>query len=498
MSSGQACYNARAQTDLRWSIIASQQGLISSDAARKRARLYAIKEQLPWPIKLDPIGPSPEAPADSDAPQTSPPGVTDATADNVRTLTYYGPLITSVPELLTHCGIPYTLTDDGAISMPHWLLVSQEATAWSTPMKDVEKDLSYEDGKATGFTRQSKDARFAQNLRVFAKLVPKNPPKVTPVIHPITVPDSWTATKLSVPCQDTAPFIRTVIFSDPQFGFRRQVHDALLKPFHDRSALSCILQLCQVLRPDRIDVLGDWCDLTDFTDRFPMTPEFYFTFQPALYESFWWLMALRRTTSLMRLHEGNHDARLPKAVNAHLKFAYGLRKANVGLDAPAVLSLRNLLCLDELDIEWIDDYPNDADWLAPDLLIRHGDLTRAAPGESTRAVARKANPIHEINGHGHKRERSVAVRNYSFGRAESEAFSFGCTCRVDYTVPGHRLSQEWSQGCGVVDVYPSGEFQVTIVPIIDGRLIWHGHLIIAQDHIEHLEAMRPEWTWRPR
>ena len=401
-----------------------------------------------------------------------------------RILTAYSPMVTTLDELI----------EFNKVDLDVWVVDHHIINDWTTPMKDVDKDLEYVDGAATGHVKQGQNARFAQNVQVKAWLVPKHPIAIRPQIQPLEVPMQFVPKPIPAD-RLIGPFKRHLIFNDLHIGFKRDLNDnAKLYPFHNRAVLDVILQIAEDAQVDSIDILGDALDMSDITDKFVMSPGFYFTLQPSLVELFWWLVQFAEICGDIALHEGNHDKRLPESIKKRHPYVYGLRQAsNCIIDAPAVNSLVHLLRLDELGIEFIDCYPNDRQYLAPDLAVSHGLITRAKPGVTTRAKA--DGYLSEIQGHAHREEHSVGIRHDAKGFYEVEAWMFGCCCRTDLTVPGHTVNQNWSNGLGIVDVYPNGMWDVNPISVRDGVAVYGGKVYTARNRLDDLCLDCTGYNW---
>lgn len=87
---------------------------------------------------------------------------------------------------------------------------------------------------------------------------------------------------------------RTVVLADPQIGYRKNHVTNELVPFHDRNALDVALQITRQVNPDTVVINGDWLDMSEWSDKFTREPGFFFTTQPALFETHYWLQKLRR------------------------------------------------------------------------------------------------------------------------------------------------------------------------------------------------------------
>jgi hypothetical protein len=289
---------------------------------------------------------------------------------------------------------------------------------------------------------------------------------------------------------------RCLIVPDAQIGFRRDVHSGSLDPFHDRRAMDVILQIAETHEFDEVIYLGDFMDFNEWSDKFLREPSFYFTTQPAVMESHWWLKqftkALPKATH--KKLEGNHEFRLASMMITHLMAAYGLKTGD-GVRFP-VLSVQNLLGLDKLGIEYIGGYPNNQTY-AGCVRVIHGDLARKGSTETVKALVSDSQET-VIMGHIHKIEwasRTIKERNRI--RTVS-AFSPGCLCRIDYVVPGHSRNQQWQQGAAVVE-WDGDEFAITPIVIQDGRAIYQGRVYGSRAVLPHLnkdtEDLRSGWQF---
>jgi hypothetical protein len=443
MNTGEKCQRLH-DDGFTWREIAAELGLVTSDAARNRARRWRRRQQTP-PIPPHKQGDTLE--------------VQEIKGNTIEVL-YEGRRIISLDDLLELLNYD---PDD-------WRVERHIINKWEVGAKDALGNIVIE-----------------PLFQVKAWFVPTEPKPV----HPVILPVRYTGKIIKPKPPRKRAFKRHLVWGDPQFGFRRRVHDAKLTPFHDRRALDIVLQIAHAAKPDRIDCLGDWFDAAEWTDRFLRSPEFYFAFQPAICESHWWLTQLVAVCE-NRIHEGNHDARIPNAIKRHLPFAYGLRQATE-IEAPSVLSVSSLLELDALGVEYVADYPNDRDWLAEKLEIRHGNIARSKPLDTVKALAR--GDVSRIVGHIHRREMATNVREDANGFFEVVGCSLGCTCHIDYRVPGHAHNQTWTQGLGIIDVFDNKRFSITPIAIENGVAIWNGQMFEARDRIPELKEALPDWNW---
>lgn len=454
---------------LTWAEVAETLGEENRNTVRKRAQRYRKRLEREGET---PVGDEPPIIEERD-------GTRIERYRNRMILTTSEPVIKSLEDALE-----FAQVDLDVWEVDHYIV-----NPWTVAAKVEKKKLTWKDGQITeGHIESDGNLGYGQNIQVKVWLVRKKPLELHPVIKPITIGYKF---KKPTPPKDRA-FTRTLIWADPQFGFRRRVNDAKLTEFHDRACIDVILQIAAACEPDRIRVLGDWFDAAEWTDRFLRSPEYFFTFQPALLESHWWLTQFCGIAPVT-MHQGNHDARLPNAIKKHLPFAYGLRKVTASLDAPAVLSIPNLMDFEGLGVEWIDEYPNDRAWLAPKLALEHGNIARGKTLSTANALARGNTSI--IIAHNHRLEFATEIREFEGEHYTVSGVLCPCACRVDFIVPGHRHSQNWNQGALQVDVFESGEFAITPIQIESGRAVFDGKLFEARDRMAELREALPDWNW---
>lgn len=286
----------------------------------------------------------------------------------------------------------------------------------------------------------------------------------------------------------------TVFITDPHFGFLRDLRTGELTPFHDRRVLEIALQIVIRLRPDRIVFGGDTLDLPDWSDKFLRSPEFYYTTQPAVIEAAWWLGQFRGAaySADIAVLEGNHDARLEKALMTHLSQVYELRPADE-MHLPPSLSVPRLLALHNLKIDYIGGYPDADLWLSDNCIITHGATVKSGPGATVGAEV-KDNHVTMIHGHIHRHERASRTIHERYDQRVIQAVCPGCACHVDGRVPGVSAKQNWQQGVAVIRHDEKGRCIVSVAEIYDGECLFEGELYTA-GHDERLDELRDQTAW---
>lgn len=280
--------------------------------------------------------------------------------------------------------------------------------------------------------------------------------------------------KLSLKCADT------------QIGFR-ELPDGTREAFHDWDAMNVFVEVCRQEQPETIVILGDFLDLPS-NGKYIQEAGFARMTQPAIDDGHLFLSMLRGVCPNSEIHlvEGNHDKRLQNFIELNALAAYGLRRANMPDEWP-VMSLQNLLRLDELDIVYYDAYPAAVYWENEDTQNIHG--TRANSKGST--MSQYIHELPHINtwaGHTHRVE--VIYRSVKGPRGEAiESYSAnpGCLAKTDGTVPSvhsalhsdgtsAKVVEDWQQGFGSL-LYSATEAWSQVWRIKNGKAFYNGRVI---------------------
>lgn len=329
------------------------------------------------------------------------------------------------------------------------------------------------------------------NHQVKAWLKSLKPVAVKPVIRPVELSVKLPSRTRSV--KKTSKLKSALAIYDIQAGFRRDVITNELIPFHDRRVLDIIKQILEYKEFDDVIFGGDELDLSEWTTRWTIEPEFYHTTQPALIELSWWLTQFRQAAphAKMSMLDGNHN-RFKDAIVTHLRSAYELRPVDE-LHRDAILTMPRLLALDKLDIEYIDGYgTNDSRvWLNEQVSLAHGDVARAAPGSTAGAMAGK-NMYSTIFGHIHRREMASNTVQLRDGHVIVTTFCPGCACHTDGRVPGSKSDSNWQQGLAVVDYLEDGTHNITPIFIDEGVAMYEGQIFIAENRDEESDLIIKE------
>ena len=271
-----------------------------------------------------------------------------------------------------------------------------------------------------------------------------------------------------------------VILPDIQFGYRRLL-DGTLDPFHDERAVDIALQILEFERPDLTIILGDLLDLAPVS-RHRFEAGFALTVQPALDAAYQFLAKVASLSGEVRLLSGNHDERIQHYITDNAIHAFGLKKGGSAPEDWPVMSVPYLLNLDELGVEYVGAYPAGATYINDRLACIHG----AKIGNKNRTAAQlvvEDELVSVIYGHTHKRALAAKTRNTRGEAKQTVAYSPGCLCRIDGSVPSTkggvdfkgrpvRAWEDWQMGLGVVrfkDDPDDHRFMIEDIPILERK-----------------------------
>ncbi len=325
-----------------------------------------------------------------------------------------------------------------------------------------------------------------QQYQIKAWLIRKVPIKHEwPVIQPVKL--SRPLTPRFKPARQGYPTV--LIIPDSQNGYWRDMRTGYLKPMHDRRAWDLVLQVAHRMKPDRIVLLGDMLDLSEWTDKFVKSPEFYFTTQVALKELFWWLTQLADTGAQIDYLEGNHENRLWRAIVKNMIAGYQLNPANQP-DAPAAMSVENLLSLKDLGIQYHKPYPGAHIWLNDNLRVSHGDVARKRSGATVKEMLQDARNS-EVAAHSHRLEMAGITVHPHKGPRTYVVYNLGTLARQEQgVVPSSGGRQNWQQGFGTGWYQIGGDhlFEIYPHPIYGGQIMYQGCLLKARQNLSQLAA----------
>jgi len=246
----------------------------------------------------------------------------------------------------------------------------------------------------------------------------------------------------------------TLVMGDAQIGFRGE------EAFHDETAMSLAQVAVRELAPDRVIFVGDMLDLTSIS-RFEQRSDWSNATQASIdrYHTFLAQTRANAPNAEIIAISGNHELRMDRYIRKDAAELLGLRRANAEKEL-AILTLRYLVRMDDLDVTNVDGYPNAAYWLNDNLKATHG--THVAKGGSNAAKYLRDADSGTLYGHTHRLE--TAYRTYPTRRGHKTivAASPGALSKISGHVPGFNYSvddegrtvpkaEDWQQGLLIIE-----------------------------------------------
>lgn len=201
--------------------------------------------------------------------------------------------------------------------------------------------------------------------------------------------------------------------------------------------------------------LGDGDDASAF-GRHPKNPKYDQPAQAGIDGLYYRLRQQREAVPDVPIiiFPGNHDVWLQRRILESIPGLYGLRQA---ASDEELLGLRNLLRLDELQIEYLDpqggEYFESTYEVAPGLILMHGNAT-GEYGGAAKEVKTWESSVGQ--GHDHKLAMVAVTRRLPNGtEVQRYAISFGTASRRDL---GYDPKRNVNQGFGVIVLHEDGRW----------------------------------------
>jgi hypothetical protein len=248
-------------------------------------------------------------------------------------------------------------------------------------------------------------------------------------------------------------------------------------PHHDPGLHEAACQWLRRNKPARGVLLGDLLDF-DAVSRHRANPEWATSMQQCIDSAYAVLRGFVQASPGTRwqMVSGNHEDRLRNAIIDQLRGVYGLARAT-DEDEPrgdAVLSVKHLLRLDELGVEWVGgegEYAHQQIKVSPHLAARHGWIVRKGSGTSARATLEHLGYSCVI-GHTH-RQSQVFHTHHDIDGSPSElvAVEAGTMSCVQGGL-GYAVAADWQAGFATARIWPDGTFSCDLAKWVNGSLVW--------------------------
>ena len=242
-------------------------------------------------------------------------------------------------------------------------------------------------------------------------------------------------------------------------------------PFHERTFHKLFLDMLADEQPDEIEVNGDLLDFETISRH--RERDGAASVNECLQAGFDILADYRNVCPNAKItyKRGNHEERLQHMLMDNARGLYKITAANTEVEA---LSLRRLLWLDELHVEYIDvPWDQAKTILAPSLTVRHGVSTSKNAGEQM--LDRLRGSTHQ----GHDHRAGITLRTeYTGDPADPVTFQMGvqggCACEIPgglgYVAGGE---PNWQNAYGAYRIYEDGDWHASLGLYIKGRLLAH-------------------------
>lgn len=319
--------------------------------------------------------------------------------------------------------------------------------------------------RTVAITETERDEDGVTSRRLTTTYALRNTPQV-PEYVPV---ETWDGGSLSAAVRHGKGERLTVIGGDTQF------------PHEDPIAWGLFLAFIRDVRPEHIVLSGDIVDFGKASRHAPkLERELIGGINADLAHSYGRLRELRSAAgekAKISYCVGNHDANLDRTL-AKL----GGLMADVATLRPAgdpsadrLLSLRNMLRLDDLDIETSGrTWPDDRVILADDLVVFHGESARKGAGQSVRALLDKYKASSTVQGHCHRQAVvGEAIHGIRGEYGIRYGIETGMLCNTDGL--GYTTAPDWQQGWAVISFPESGAHWVPeLVTVHAGEIAWRG------------------------
>ena len=359
--------------------------------------------------------------------------------------------------------------------------------------------------KSWGVAAKIKDADGNERIAteaLYATTLVLNPLWESGPAWPIVQPAAPTKIEYRPPTIIVPKGLRVeVVLPDTQFGYTRDLdsrrmvghkesHDLL--PIHDEAALDVSEQIVAAVQPDGVTHVGDLMDFSEFS-RYLQVEEFFRTTQASIDRGHLYLARIAaamgerrkgRPQKRRRLVSGNHDEkRLGSYLQQNARAAYRLRPAMATPASWPLMTLPQLLRLDEIGWEFMGSWPGSEAWLV------EGDNGLVVIHDPQKRGMFQANVI---AGHTHHHRVEAFTVRTPFGHRTFSLYEIGCLCslkRVADTVAIQRTRTPsdrgwvsgWVQGVAVVEILQAtGAHQLQFVQINEGRAIYGGQVFQAR------------------
>lgn len=244
-------------------------------------------------------------------------------------------------------------------------------------------------------------------------------------------------------------------------------------PYQDMDMHAAILSMIEDVRPTGFITAGDTVDFPSIS-RHRDNPEWHTTVQQGIDSAYLMLRDYRQADEDMRMVKllGNHDIRIRSELLTRAERLYGIRRAEVPGEGTEddVLGLKNLLRLDELNIELVEpygEYPH-AQFELGNIAVIHGDKT--GPNAAMRQMDRRFHSV--IMAHTHTQAMGKKVIYDLEGNPRTlTGVEIGTATTIKGGL-GYSVKPNWINGGAVVTLHDNGTHNIELLEWDGEDLLW--------------------------
>lgn len=252
----------------------------------------------------------------------------------------------------------------------------------------------------------------------------------------------------------------------------QKVHTAVVvgdhhAPHEDRTFHALFCQFLEEEQPDLIDVNGDLLDFADISRHRPR--EGYDDgVNETLQAGYNILRDYREAcpNAQIRYSQGNHEARLEHMLIDNVR---QLHKIQAPEDDGPALSLRRLLHLDHLQVEYVEgDWDRVKKRIGRRVTTLHGYSTSKSPGAKMLTDLSGST----LQGHSHRLSLTYRTTHHHDEVETRVAGECGCACEIQDGLGYSTASvADWQQGAMLVKTWPDDDFTLAPILYLPGRLL---------------------------
>lgn len=277
-----------------------------------------------------------------------------------------------------------------------------------------------------------------------------------------------------VPGDYVAPKIRKPIASLTKIHFLIGCQQA---PYEDRNMHAALLSMIDDIKPYGLVAMGDTLDLPTISKH--ADDEVWNASAQACVDGGYRLLRdyrMAHEDMVMFKLRGNHDDRLKNEMLLRAERLHGIRPGKLEEEEPqrALMSLENILRLDELGIELVEPggrYVH-AQLNIGNVALIHGNKT--GPNAPLREIGRSIHSICQAHTHTQSMGKKV-IYDINGDRRTLNAVEIGTAVQIKGGL-GYAVKPDWINGGGLLITHPDGTQNIELFEWDEKHIIWRDKL----------------------